>query len=75
MCIDVLNNHDIKLARTLYSFLKPNDVLVGDRAFCAYTDMFTIKKFDYDAVFRKHKNLVQQLCKKVKLLEIASYLL
>ncbi len=49
LCIDVLNTHDIKLARNLYSFLKPNDVLVGDRAFCAYADMFTIKKLDCDA--------------------------
>lgn len=56
LCIDVLNTHDIKLARKLYSFLKPNDVLVGDRAFCAYADMFTIKKFNCDAVFRKHQS-------------------
>jgi hypothetical protein len=55
-CIDVLNTHDIKLARKLYSFLKPNDVLVGDRAFCAYADMFTIKKFNCDVVFRKHQS-------------------
>jgi hypothetical protein len=30
LCIDVLNTHDIKLARKLYSFLEPNDVLLGD---------------------------------------------
>ncbi|MCC5613760.1 IS4 family transposase [Nostoc sp. CHAB 5836] len=56
LCIDVLNTHDIKLARRLYSFLKPNDVLVGDRAFCAYADIFTIKKLNCDAVFRKHQS-------------------
>ncbi|MEH2037982.1 transposase [Nostoc sp.] len=56
LCIDVLNTHDIKLARKLYSYLQPNDVLIGDRAFCAYADMFTIKKFDCDAVFRKHQS-------------------
>ena len=56
LCIDVLNTHDIKLARNLYSFLKPNDVLVGDRAFCAYADMFTIKNIKCDAVFRKHQS-------------------
>ncbi len=56
LCIDVMNTHDIKLARNLYSFLKPNDVLVGDRAFCAYADMFAIKKLDCDAVFRKHQS-------------------
>ncbi len=55
-CIDVLNTHDIKLARRLYSFLKPNDVLLGDRAFCAYADMFAIKQLDCDAVFRKHQS-------------------
>lgn len=56
LCIDVLNTHDIKLARNLYSVLKPNDVLLGDRAFCAYADIFTIKKLDCDAVFRKHQS-------------------
>ncbi|QFS50602.1 IS4 family transposase [Nostoc sphaeroides CCNUC1] len=56
LCIDVMNTHDIKLARKLYSFLRPNDVLVGDRAFCAYADMFTIKKLNCDAVFRKHQS-------------------
>ncbi|WP_265270962.1 IS4 family transposase [Nostoc sp. KVJ3] len=56
LCIDVLNTHDIKLARRLYGFLKPNDVLLGDRAFCAYADIFTIKKLNCDAVFRKHQS-------------------
>ncbi len=56
MCIDVMNTHDIKLARKLYSFLKPNDVLLGDRAFCAYADMVAIQQLDCDAVFRKHQS-------------------
>ncbi|MCC5653086.1 IS4 family transposase [Nostoc sp. XA013] len=56
LCIDVLNTHDIKLARRLYSFLKPNDVLLGDRAFCAYADMVSIAKLGCDAVFRKHQS-------------------
>ncbi|MEH1918800.1 IS4 family transposase [Nostoc sp.] len=56
LCIDVLNTHDIKLARRLYGFLKPNDVLLGDRAFCAYADMVTITKLDCDAIFRKHQS-------------------
>ena len=38
LAIDVLNTHDLKLARKLYSFLNPLDVLLGDRAFCAYAD-------------------------------------
>jgi transposase len=72
LAIDILNTHDIKLARKLYSFLKPNDVLLGDRAFCAYADMVAIKasaslslnaersrgvkKLNCDAVFRKHQS-------------------
>jgi hypothetical protein len=42
--IDVLNTHDIKLARKLYQFLKPLDIFLGDRAFCAYADLVGIKK-------------------------------
>ncbi|MCL6755457.1 IS4 family transposase [Nostoc sp. CCCryo 231-06] len=63
LCIDVLNTHDIKLARRLYSFLKPNDVLLGDRAFCAYADMFSITKLGCDAVFRKHSSRTTTMLK------------
>ena len=56
LVIDVLNTHDIKLARQLYKFLHPLDVLLGDRAFCAYADLFTIKKLNCDVVFRKHQS-------------------
>ncbi|MEJ6480691.1 IS4 family transposase [Nostoc punctiforme UO1] len=56
LCIDVMNTHDLKLARRLYSFLKPNDVLLGDRAFCAYADMVAITKLGCDVVFRKHQS-------------------
>jgi hypothetical protein len=56
LCIDVLNTHDLKLARQLYQFLNPLDILVGDRAFCAYADIVAIKNLDCDAVFRKHQS-------------------
>ncbi|OYD98277.1 IS4 family transposase, partial [Nostoc sp. 'Peltigera membranacea cyanobiont' 232] len=55
ICIDVLNTHDIKLARNLYKFLNPLDILLGDRAFCAYADLISIKNLNCDAVFRKHQ--------------------
>ena len=55
LCIDVLNTHDIKLARKLYKFLNPLDILLGDRAFCAYADLVALLKLDCDAVFRKHQ--------------------
>ncbi|MBE9193732.1 IS4 family transposase [Gloeocapsopsis crepidinum LEGE 06123] len=56
LCIDILNTHDIKLARKLYSFLKPNDVLLGDRAFCAYADIAAITKLGCDVIFRKRRS-------------------
>ncbi len=56
LAIDVLNTHDIQLARKLYQFLNPLDVLLGDRAFCAYADLVLIKNLECDAVFRKHQS-------------------
>lgn len=56
LVIDVLNTHDLKLARKLYEFLNRGDVVLGDRAFCAYADIFSIKSLDCDAVFRKHQS-------------------
>lgn len=56
LVIDVMNTHDIKIGRKLYHFLHPLDILVGDRAFCAYADMVAIKNLDCDAVFRKHQS-------------------
>lgn len=50
--INVLNTHDIKLARLLYQFLNPGDVLLGDCAFCSYADLIFIKNYNCDAVFR-----------------------
>ena len=46
LVIDVLNTHDIQLARQLYRFLNPLDILLGDRAFCAYADLVAIKKIN-----------------------------
>ena len=54
--IDVMNTHDLKLARKLYKFLNPLDILLGDRAFCAYADLISIKNLGCDAVFRKHQS-------------------
>lgn len=51
-----MNTHDLKLARKLYKLLNPLDVLLGDRAFCAYADLILIKKLGCDAVFRKHQS-------------------
>jgi hypothetical protein len=55
LVIDVLNTHDVKLARKLYQFLNPGDVLLGDRAFCSYADLVFLQNHQADAVFRKHQ--------------------
>lgn len=56
LAIDVINTHDIQLARNLYKFLQIKDVLLGDRAFCAYADLISITSLGCDAVFRKHQS-------------------
>ena len=56
LVIDVMNTHDLNLACQLYQFLKPLDILIGDRAFCAYADIVAIKNLDGDLVFRKHQS-------------------
>ncbi|MEO1373104.1 MAG: IS4 family transposase [Cyanobacteria bacterium J06635_10] len=61
LVIDVFNTHDIQLARKLYQFLKPGDVLLGDRAFCAYADLIKIKNFGCDGLFRKHQSRKTQM--------------
>jgi hypothetical protein len=56
LVIDVFNTHDVKLARMLYKFLNQSDVLVGDRAFCSYADLFFIQECKCDVVFREHQS-------------------
>lgn len=61
LAIDVLNTNDIKLARRLYQFLKPKDVLLGDSAFCSYADFFWLLSRGCDVVVRKHSARCQKL--------------
>lgn len=61
LVIDVLNINDIKLARILYQFLNPKDVLLGDRAFFSYTDFFWIIQQDCDIVVRQNNSRSQRL--------------
>lgn len=59
--IDKFNVGDVKLARILYEFLKPGDILLGDRAFCSYADFYWIKNIGCDAVIRKNNGHRQNL--------------
>lgn len=42
--VDILNTHDVKLARKLYKELDSGDILLGDRAFGSYADFVLIQK-------------------------------
>ena len=55
LAVEVLNTHDLQLARKLYKFLNQGDVILGDRAFCAYADLIMIQNQGCDALFRKHQ--------------------
>ncbi len=61
--IDVFKTHDIKLARVLYKYLNPGDIALGDRAFCAYSDIYFLQKQECDAIFRKHQGRKKQIKK------------
>ncbi len=61
--IDVFKTHDIKLARVLYNYLNPGDIALGDRAFCAYSDIYLLQKQSCDAIFRKHQGRKKQIKK------------
>ena len=61
--IDVFKTHDIKLARVLYNYLNPGDIVLGDRAFCAYSDIYFLQKQNCDAIFRKHQGRKNQIKK------------
>ena len=63
LVIDVFRTHDVKLARRLYQYLNPGDVLLGDRAFCSYADLYFIQQRSGDAVFRKHQGRKNQMRK------------
>jgi hypothetical protein len=47
--------HDLKLARQLWSHLKQGDVLLADRAFCAYSELSALKSRGVDPVIRLHQ--------------------
>lgn len=52
LIMNVLNTADVKLARQLYQFLNPGDVLLGDCAFCSYADIFFVQNHASDVVVR-----------------------
>ncbi len=66
IAIDIFNTHDINLARELTKYLEAGDILLGDRAFCAYSDICLWIKQGCDAVVRLHQARLLQGNKKPK---------
>jgi hypothetical protein len=64
--IDIFKTHDIKLARKLTDYLDPGDILLGDRAFCSYIDIYLWQKKGIDAVMRLHQGRLQKGKKRPK---------
>ncbi len=42
----------LKNARQLYNYLTPGDIALGDRAFCAYSDIYFLQKQECDGINR-----------------------
>ena len=49
-----LHDNERTLFRKLFDCLKVGDILLGDRGFCSYIDMLTLKMRGVDTVFRLH---------------------
>ncbi|MGK7887446.1 MAG: IS4 family transposase, partial [Crocosphaera sp.] len=64
--IDIFKTHDIKLARKLSDYLDPGDILLGDRAFCSYIDIYSWKNKGIDSVMRLHQGRLQKGKKREK---------
>ncbi|MGB5768330.1 MAG: IS4 family transposase, partial [Crocosphaera sp.] len=64
--IDIFKTHDIKLARKLTDYLELGDILLGDRAFCSYIDIYLWKKKGIDTVMRLHQGRLQKGKKRQK---------
>ncbi len=47
--------HDISLFRLLFDKFLPGDIVLADRGFCSYVDMWTLNKKKVDVVMRKHQ--------------------
>ena len=52
---DTLKVSEKELLRRLWSWLEPNDVLLTDRGFCSYADLYLLSQRGIDSVTRKHQ--------------------
>ena len=52
------NTHDMAEVATLHATLRPEDVLVGDRAFCSFAHLALLRQQGLHAVFRVHQRQI-----------------
>lgn len=55
VAIDSLKPHELTLYRTLWHHFKPGDVVIADRAYCAYVDLARLLERGVYCVFRLHQ--------------------
>ena len=49
------HDHENRLWRRLWKLLNPGDILLGDRGFCSYYNITSLKDLGVDTVFRLHQ--------------------
>jgi hypothetical protein len=59
LAYDTLNTGELDIFRRLLKLLRPGDVLLGDRLFCTYLDLYRLTKNGVDSVMRKHQRRIK----------------
>lgn len=60
-----LHDGEGTLFRSLWRFLRPGDVALGDRGFCSYANFFLLAARGVDCVMRKHQRRIARVSKKL----------
>jgi len=53
-----LRTHDISGIEALHRYLTAGDILVADRAYCAYSHFISLIRLQVDAIIRKHQRII-----------------
>jgi len=53
-----LRTHDISGIGALHRYLAAGDILVADRAYCAYSHFISLIRLQVDAIIRKHQRII-----------------
>jgi hypothetical protein len=53
-----LRTHDISCIEALHRYLAAGDILVADRAYCAYSHFISLIRLQVDAIIRKHQRII-----------------